>query len=157
MAPPRRDLDASPDACCTPPFDPSSFQTLLAREPARAAAILAAMRPPMRSAQAQAHANLCGVPVAQITQEWEACIATHAEHPWSPTPAIPRMCGAVYEPEQLADLLCTNPALAAIELAALSPRQQIMQAVAQAAWLTAHGLPTSFEAILATWEVRHAA
>ncbi|NTU85866.1 MAG: hypothetical protein HGA45_42140, partial [Chloroflexales bacterium] len=87
-----------------PPLCPHSLNALLARDPARAAAILAAMRPALRTQQAQAHADLAGVDPARITGEWQTLIA-HA----APLPAPPddqggadAPCASVYDPELLA-------------------------------------------------------
>jgi len=125
---------------------------LLAREPAHAAAILAAMRPALRSQQAQAHAALAGVDLARITQEWRDLIA-HV----GPLIALPdhqdgadTPCASVYDPELLA---CADPAEVRRWVMDLTPAQRVQQAVAQAAWLNSFGYPVSFTEILAGWEL----
>ena len=137
------------------PFDPLALNTLLDRDPARAAAILAAMRPALRAAQAQAHAACAGVPVARITAEWQALIARFGP---LPQPAAPPdgpawRCASVYEPALLADLLVEQPQHAAALLDQLTPSQRITQAIAYTAWLAAHGLPVGLDTVLAGWEL----
>ena len=56
---------------------------------------------------------------------------------------------AALEPEALALM---EPSEASATLAALSPTQQVQQAIAQAAWLASFGYPVGFEEILAMWE-----
>ena len=137
-----------------PPFDPCAFTGLLDRDPARAAAILAAMRPSMCAAQAQAHAERAGVPVAQITQAWQALIARFGP---LPSPRAPQnepawLCASVYLPTSVTDLLVEQPDLALALLAQLTPPQRITQAIAYTTWLAAHGMPVGLDTVLASWE-----
>ena len=136
------------------PFDPLAFNSLLDRDPARAAAILAAMRPALRAAQAHAHATCAGVPVARITAEWRDLIARFGP---LPPPAAPPdgpawLCASVYEPAVLADLLVEQPVQAQALLDQLTPSQRITQAIAYTAWLAAHGLPVGLDTVLAGWD-----
>ena len=135
------------------PLDPLALTTLLDRDPACAAAILAAMRPALRAAQVQAHAAREGVPVAQITQAWQALIARFGPLP-QPTwqHQADAACASVYDPASLADLLVEQPQQAQVLLDQLSPRQRVAQAVAYAAWLTMHGMPVDLATVLASWE-----
>jgi hypothetical protein len=109
------------------------------------------MRPVVRDAQAQAHANFCGVAVAHIRADWERLIARAS----SPLARPPRDDGsaAPYDPEILA-LLDTTTAQELI--AALSPDQRAVQATAQAAWLAGFGYPVAVADILGTWDARAA-
>ena len=137
-----------------PPLDPLALTSLLDRDPARAAAILAAMRPALRAAQAQAHADRANVPIAQITQAWQVLIARFGP---LPQPAWQHQadaaCASVYDPASLADLLVEQPQQAQALLDQLSPRQRVAQAVAYAAWLTMHGMPVDLATVLASWEM----
>ncbi len=92
----------------SPPLDPHAFNALLARDPARAAAILAAMRPLLRAQQAQGHADLAGVDTARIAQEWHGLIARcgPAIAPTAPADGAEAACASVYDPELLA---CVEP------------------------------------------------
>ena len=136
------------------PFDPLALNSLLDRDPARAAAILAALRPALRAAQAQAHADCAGVPVGRIVAEWADLIARVGPLPPPPAPqdGAALSCASVYEPSLLADLLVEQPQQAQALLDQLSPRQRVMQAVAYAAWLAAHGMPVALDSVLAGWE-----
>lgn len=58
------------DRPVSPPFTPLSFAHLLDHDPPRAAAILGAMRPPLRAAQAQAHAAFVDKPADQVRATW---------------------------------------------------------------------------------------
>lgn len=144
-----------------PPLCPHSLNALLARDPARAAAILAAMRPALRAQQAQAHAALAGVDSARIDQEWSDLIARCG--PLAALPKLPEStespCASVYEPEALADLLVEQPALAHVLLRQLTGPQRVTQALAYAAFLSDHGMPVTLDEVLASWcemEVRRA-
>ena len=136
-----------------PPLDPLALTSLLDRDPTRAAAILAAMRPALRAAQAQAHADRANVPIAQITQAWQVLIARFGP---LPQPAWQHQadsaCASVYDPVYLADLLVEQPQQAQALLDQLSPRQRVAQAVAYAAWLAVYRLPVDLATVLASWE-----
>ncbi|MBX0330506.1 hypothetical protein K2Z83_22890 [Oscillochloris sp. ZM17-4] len=129
-----------------PPLDPYILDALLSSDPSRAAAILSAMRPAVRNAQAQAHAALCGVAVARIRADWERLIARAG----SPLARPPRDDGSAvpYDPEILALL---EPAAAQDLIAALGSEQRAAQARAQADWLSAFGYPVLADDILADW------
>lgn len=135
----------------SPPLDPHAFNALLARDPARAAAILAAMRPLLRAQQAQAHADLTGVDTARIAQEWHDLIARcgPAIAPTAPADGADAACASVYDPELLA---CVEPAEVRRWVMDLTPAQRVQQAVAQAAWLNSFGYPVTFNDVLADWE-----
>ena len=136
-----------------PPLDPHALNQLLDHDPARAAAILAAMRPALRVAQAMAHAILAGVPILRITQEWHELIARVgplARHP-APLEGAATRCASVYAPEALADLLVEQPAQAHALLRQLSAPQRVTQALAYAAWLDQHGMPVSLADVLTSW------
>jgi len=154
MAPPPPPAPGVPSGPGTPPLDPHALNQLLARDPARAAAILAAMRPAMLRAQATAHAPLGGGDAAQIVREWAALIARVGPLPAPPAPrdGADAPCASVYEPEVLADLLVAHPRLAHALLQALTPSQRVTQAVTYAAWLADHGLPVQIADVLASWE-----
>ena len=138
----------------SPPLDPHALNALLARDPARAAAILAAMRPALRAQQAQAHADLAGVDSARIAQEWRDLIARCGPiTPTVPPDGADAPCASVYEPELLA---CADPAEVRRWVLDLAPAQQVQQAVAQAAWLNGFGYPVTFNDVLAGWELRAA-
>jgi hypothetical protein len=113
------------------------------------------MRPALRAAQAQAHADLVGVPAERIAQEWAALIAECGPlvTPIAPDPGAPPPCTCVYDPEMLADLLAIHPKFAYELIGRLTERQRVTQALAQAAWLTAYGLPTTLDEVLASWQV----
>lgn len=143
-----------------PPLDPLALNALLDRDPAKAAAILAAMRPALLRAQAAAHAALAGVDAARIVREWCDLIARVGPPPAPTTPhaGADAPCASVYEPELLADLLVEQPRLAHELLRALSPNQRVAQAVAYANWLGTHGMPVTLDDVLASWqEVKRAA
>ncbi len=135
-----------------PPLDPSSLAALLDRDPARAAAILAAMRPAQRRAQVQANARAAGVPAAQIDQAWRDLIARVSLAP-SPQDAAPAPCAAVYDPDWLAARLAADPARARALLARLTSAQMTRMAVAYAAWLEGHGVVVTVPAVLHTWDL----
>jgi hypothetical protein len=146
----------APDSLGWPsaPFDPLALNSLLDRDPARAAAILAAMRPSMCAAQAQAHATCAGVPVARIVAEWRDLIARFGP---LPPPAAPPdgpawLCASVYEPAVLADLLVEQPVQAQALLDQLTPAQRITQAIAYTAWMAYHGMPVALDTVLASWD-----
>jgi hypothetical protein len=148
-------LSASPTPA--PPLDPHAFSLLLARDPVRAAAILAAMRPAMRAQQVHAHATLVGLAADQISQTWRELIARfHAPSaPLAPcggtsgaSDGASALCVAVYEPERLA---LVEPAEARAAVAALTPAQRKDQAVAHAAWLASFGYAVCPTEILAAW------
>jgi hypothetical protein len=131
-----------------PPLDPRALDTLLRHHPARAARVLASMRPAARHAQLLAHAALTDAPPTRIQAEWADLLRlAHPGEPDDPPPAAP------IEPERLA-LIELEEARAAI--AALTPPQRVTQAVAQAAWLASFGYPVGFEEILAVWEAEQA-
>ncbi|MBX0331427.1 hypothetical protein K2Z83_27625 [Oscillochloris sp. ZM17-4] len=130
-----------------PPLAPTILDSLLCHDPARAAAILAAMRPAARAAQAHAHAHLCGVGVESVRAEWGALIAGCPRPPLARPPRN-NADDAPYDPEILALL---EPAAAQDLIAALSPDQRDAQAAAQAAWLGAFGYPVAVEDILGMW------
>lgn len=136
-----------------PPLDPYALNALLDRDPARAAAILAAMRPEQRARQARAHADLTGVPATRIAQKWVELIARVGPLSTAPVPlrgaATP--CASVYDPETLGDLLVDQPALAHELLARLSEAQRVTQALAYAAWLERHGMPVRLDDVLGSW------
>lgn len=136
----------------SPPLDPHALNALLAREPERAAAILAAMRPALRSQQAQAHADLAGVDSARIAQEWRDLIAHVGPlvAPPDKQDGVDAPCASVYEPELLA---CADPAEVRRWVLDLAPAQRVQQAVAQAAWLNSFGYPVTFNDVLAGWEL----
>ncbi|NNJ13340.1 hypothetical protein EKD04_023730 [Chloroflexales bacterium ZM16-3] len=130
-----------------PPFAAPILDSLLSHDPVRAAMFLAAMRPAARDAQAQAHADLCGVGVESVRAEWGALIAR------CPRPALARpprdsADSAPYDPEILALL---ETAAAQDLIAALSPDQRALQATAQARWLAGFGYPVAVEDLLAMW------
>lgn len=136
----------------SPPLDPHALNVLLARDPARAAAILTAMRPALRAQQAQAHADLASVDATRITQEWRdliACVNPLIAPPEHPDGAD-APCASVYEPELLA---CADPAVVRRWVLDLAPAQRVQQAVAQAAWLGSFGYPVTFNDVLAGWEL----
>jgi hypothetical protein len=131
------------------PLCPRALNTLLVNNPGRAAAIVAALRYPLRNAQAAAHAALSGVPISRIRAEWRDLIrrygpASTAELNINDDPR----CVSVYEPEQLALADATH---AQTLIAALTPSQRVQQAVAQATWLSEFGYPASAEEVLASW------
>jgi hypothetical protein len=130
-----------------PPLDPYILDALLSSNPARAAAILAAMRPAARAAQAQAHADLCGVGVERVRAEWGALIAGCPRPPLA-RPPRDSADSAVYDPEILALL---ETAAAQDLIAALSPDQRAVQASAQANWLAGFGYPVVPADLLAMW------
>lgn len=134
-----------------PPFDPHALNALLDRDPARAAAILAAMRPALRAQQAQAHADLAGVTATRITQEWRDLIARCGLVP-APPERPPLTCVAVYDPETLANLLALHPQIAYGLLSQLSTLQRVAQALAYTEWMDAHGFPVSVDEILMDWK-----
>lgn len=140
-----------PSGPASPPLDPHALNALLARDPERAAAILAAMRPALRSQQAQAHADLAGVDPTRITQEWHDLIARCGPSvPVAPPDGADAPCASVYEPELLA---CADPAEVRRWVMDLAPAQRVQQAVAQAAWLNSFGYPVTFNDVLAGWEL----
>ncbi|NTU79539.1 MAG: hypothetical protein HGA45_09070 [Chloroflexales bacterium] len=146
-----------------PPLCPHSLIALLERDPARGAAVLAAMRPRQRAAQATAHGALLGVGADRVEREWRVLIARVAPRPASTAPGegVATPCASVYEPEALADLIVEEPALAHTLLRQLSALQRVAQATAYAAWLDGHGMPMSLDDVLASWatmgEARRAA
>ena len=120
-----------------PPFEPTAFHHLIDRNPARAAALLAAMRPPQRYAQLVAHAaHADAMPIAA----WAALLCRAGDDDSSPA--------AVIEPATLALM---EPDDAAAALADLTPTQRVAQAVAQAAWLADFGYAVTHTEILASW------
>jgi hypothetical protein len=133
------------------PLAPPILDALLCHDPSRAAAILAAMRPATRAAQARAHADLCGVGVESVCAEWERLIARAG----SPLTRPPRDDGsaAPYAPDHLALL---ETAAAHELIAALAPEHRAAQAAAQASWLASFGYPVATEDILGMWAT-HAA
>ena len=85
-----------------PPLAPRAFQRLLTRAPMRAAAVLLAMRPQAYLAQAQAHAVLRAVSLAQITREWAALLRTCASQPTPIAAADPPARDCIVDPHSLA-------------------------------------------------------
>jgi hypothetical protein len=67
-------------------------------------------------------------------------------------PPAPEVHPTLYDPEALADLLAERPQLARALLARLSPLQCRAQAIVQAWWLRAHGIPVTAGEVLASWE-----
>jgi hypothetical protein len=112
------------------PFLPHTLDGLLRRQPERAAAVLAALRPALRRAQLAVQAELAE-PLRRYLDDRDA-----------PLPSAP------IAPETLALL---EPDAAQAAVAALSPTQRIRQAVAQAHWLADFGYPVAFEDLLAAW------
>ncbi|NNJ12975.1 hypothetical protein EKD04_021860 [Chloroflexales bacterium ZM16-3] len=129
------------------PLAPPILDALLSSDPPRAAAFLAAMRPAVRTMQAQAHAALCGVDVARIHTDWQQLIARCPRPPLA-RPARDIEDGATYDPEILALL---ETAAAHELIAALGPEQRAAQAAAQASWLGAFGYPVTAADLLAMW------
>jgi hypothetical protein len=123
---------------------------MLCHDPARAALFLAAMRPAARDAQAQAHADLCGIGVERVRADWDALIA-RCPRPRLARPPRDDADGAPYDPEILALM---QSAEAQQRIAALSPDQRAMQATAQAAWLAGFGYPVTPADILAMWDAQ---
>jgi hypothetical protein len=118
------------------------MDALLQHRPERAAAILAAMRPPQRRAQLVARAEIAEAPPALVEAPWAELLRRPDDRDDPPL-------AAPIEPETLA-LMEPDEAQAAV--AALSPAQRARQAVAQAAWLAAFGYPVGHAEILASWE-----
>lgn len=135
----------TPEAPPAAPFQPHTLDGLLQRRPARAAAILAAMRPALRPAQCRAHAALADAPAPRIAQEWADLVA-RAGLSTAPADDEATPCASVYEPEHLA---LRDPADAQRLIAALSPTQRVTQAAAQAAWLAGFGYPVTLDDVLA--------
>lgn len=155
----------TPGACAEPPpapFEPIPFDHLVGSRPNVAARVLAAMRPALRRAQAEAQAALladAGIPrdAEAVLCAWDALIAERcpelrAPHRYRYQPAETVVCASVYEPEALGGLLIDAPGLAHALLDALSPAQRTTMAVAYAAWLSAHGMPVSVPEVIASWE-----
>ena len=128
-----------------PPLDPRAMDALLQHHPARAAAVLASLRPPQRYAQLLAHAAIVNAPPARMQVEWADLL--RLARPTSDDDPLP---ASVIEPERLA-LMTPDEARDAV--AALSPAQRVAQAVAQAAWLGGFGYPVAVEELLALWAV----
>jgi hypothetical protein len=137
----------TPEASPAAPFTPRAFDALLGSSPARAAAILAAMRPALRDAQCRAHAALAAAPAPRIAHAWADLIARAGLSP-APVDDAVTPGASVYEPELLALI---DPADAQRLIAALSPTQRVTQAAAQAAWLASLGYPVTLDDILAGW------
>lgn len=72
--------------------------------------------------------------------------------PSEPLDSSVSLPGSPYDPAYLGAQLSQQPAYAATLLAALTPEQRVMQALAQAAWLTAHGYPVTHAEILARFD-----
>jgi hypothetical protein len=127
-----------------PPLDPRAMDALLRHHPARAARILASMRPPQRHAQLLAHAEISDAPATRIQAECADLLCrARPSAPDDPPPAAP------IEPEVLALM---EPDEAKRLIANLTPTQRVLQAIAQAAWLASFGYPVGFEELLAVWE-----
>jgi hypothetical protein len=71
--------------------------------------------------------------------------------PEPPDTSVP-LPGSPYDPAYLALHLSQHPAYAVTLLAALTPEQRVMQALAQAAWLAASGDAASMDDILAHFD-----
>jgi hypothetical protein len=155
----------APGPCAGPPpapFEPIPFDHLVGSRPDVAARVLAAMRPALRRAQAEAQAALladAGVPrdAGAVLRAWDALIAQHCPELRSVQNhrrelAETAVCASVYEPEALGALLIDAPGLAHALLDALSPAQRTAMAVAYAAWLSAYGMPVSVPEVIASWE-----
>jgi hypothetical protein len=137
----------TPKATPAAPFAPATFDALLRHRPARAATLLAAMRPALRDAQCRAHAALADAPAPRIAHEWADLVARADLSP-APVDDEATPCASVYEPELLA---LRDPADAQRQIAALSPTQRVAQAAAQAAWLAGFGYPVTLDEVLAGW------
>ncbi|MEI8167798.1 MAG: hypothetical protein WCG26_15560 [Chloroflexales bacterium] len=107
MAPRSPALGKRAGGSSAPSLDPHTLTALIDRAPARAAAILAAMRPAQRRAQVQANARSAGVPAAHIAHAWRALIDRAGLAP-SPQDAAPAPCAAVYDPDWLAARLAAE-------------------------------------------------
>jgi hypothetical protein len=93
-----------------PPLAPLPFSRLLIRHPARAAAILAAMRPAMYRSQAAAHAALTNVSLVSVAQEWATLL--RCARPYIPTRREDRQGGQAagdYPPARSAGELGAEP------------------------------------------------
>lgn len=121
-----------------PPLDPHALTSLLARDPARAAALLAAMRPALRHAQAEAPRRARWRQPRAGMAAWADLIARCGpplapRAPRAPPAGADAPCASIYDPETLTDLLAEQPARAAALLGRLSAPQRRTQAVAVAA------------------------
>jgi hypothetical protein len=136
-----------------PPLDPSALNALIEHAPAHAAAILDAMRPRQRDAQAKAHATLAGLPGATIAQQWDALIVTHSPLPPDPVPFHTDAPGdpgiSVFEPEVIG---IADPAEARKLIATLTESQKLNQAIAQAAWMSQFGYDVTWMDYMVAWE-----
>lgn len=134
-----------------PPFEPHTFQVLVQHRPERASSILAAMRPAMLAAQAQAHAVIGGTTAERIIDGWRPLIARGRSAPLV-RPSHDDSGDAVYEPERLA----MAPDHEARDLiVALTPTQRVRQAQAQAMWLSGWGYPVTAAQILDGWRASY--
>jgi len=133
-----------------PPFAPASFAMLLLEQPARAAAVLAAMRPQQRAAQVRAHAGFTRFMPHVVEAAWNALIARHGLP--RPAPLTDEPCiASLYDPELLADAIHDNPTRAVSLLAQLSDTQRVAQATAHAAWLNTFDYPVTTDEVFEWW------
>lgn len=147
--PPPHALGNPAEAQPAPSLDPSALVTLLDRYPVQAAALLGAMRPKNRLAQAEAHAVHTGALLGQVLTDWAVLLASSPLCDVEPeADADSTVSASVYDPLLLASL---HPDEARELVAALSEQQRNAQAVAQSAWMYDLGYDVSPDDYLTAW------